>query len=205
MGTIFNRLKKLFGFVATFCFLMNCGCAPENKGDAFRIDKYFDLMAIVEDQLKYYDSNPPSNIQKTFFFQGKKETKTQKLDKLKEIREILETANINKPGFRGVYRIEQSFEASGRDTHYSVITNTLKKGESANVQELKAYYTGPPKTENLLSVLIHKKRDNLLYKNTQTIRLKFKAGNLRKLTLNGKQSILFFAPERFKMTIEVTP
>lgn len=205
MTPAFDTLKKPFGILFIFCLAINYGCAPDNEDDAFRIDKYFDLMALANEQLQYYDSNPPSTIQKTFFFQNEKESQSQDLDKLSEIKEILETANINKPGYRGVYEIQKSFETNGFDTNFSVIRNLLKKGESANVQELKAYYNGPPNKDKLSRILIHKKRDNFLYKNTQIILLNFEAGHLRKLMLNGKQSILFFEPERFKMSIKVTP
>ncbi len=179
------------------------GCVT-NEEKAFKIDKYFNLKKLVDYQLAYYRENPPESIKKTFILEGKKEKKTQNLNSLEEIKTILESANINKPGFRGIYKVKKAHETEGNDTLSSVIENDLKTEESANVERIKAYYQGPPKRKNLYAVLIYKNRDNFLYKNSQLIALKnFEDGYLKKLTIEGKQTILFFNPSWFKVQIQI--
>lgn len=183
-------------------FVVMPGCS-NSSDEAFEIDKYFDLMGLVEQEISYYEKNPPSDISKTFNFEGDQETQEESIDKLSDIKAILETAQINKPGYRGVYKINKDFNISRSDTLYSVVENNLKQDETANVQSLKAYYTGSPKNDNLYAILIHKKRENFLYNNNQLIYLTMKRGNLSKIKIQGAQSILFFKKAPFALTIKI--
>lgn len=192
--------------MAVVCLLMLSGCGPEEKADDFYIDRYFDLKRLINDQLAYYqDSMPPEKLKKTVSFDGEAETRQQEVAKIKEVRDVLETAIINKPGYLGVYENKWAYGTSGSDTTYSIQTNKLKPDESALVEELKAFYKGAPKQENLYRVHIFKDTENLLYKNTQFIALQFDGGLLRKLTMQGQQQILNFQPEQYRLSMTVKP
>ena len=177
------------------------GC--QSNDEDFYIDRYFDLKSVIDSQLAHYNKNPPDTINKTINFEGREESKNQPSDKLIEIKKILETAIINKPGFRNMYNTGHKHAVNGEDTVYSVIKNTLKKGEEAMVQSIHAYYAGPPDMPNLRNIVIHKDKRNYLYHNTQLIHMRFRDGLLRELVMEGLQQILYFDPEHFKITISL--
>lgn len=183
------------------------GCSSKDKQETFYIDQYFDLKSLIENQLTYYkDSATPESLTKTVGFQSESETKKQDVEKIDELEDILQTSIINKPGLRGVYEVDWDYGiSSAGDTTYSVQTNTLKPEEDALVEELSAFYKGPPKRKNLHKVHIYKNTDNVLYSNKQIIVVELENGLVRSLQLKGWQQILKFEPERYQLSLNITP
>lgn len=194
-------------FLGTIAFFLILGsCSSREQGESFYIDQYFELKSLIDNQIAYYqDSVPPAELTKTVSFSGNSETQQQEVEKIQEVRQVLETAIINKPGYRGVYKTSWEYGTSGGDTTYSIQTNKLKPDESALVQELKAFYNGRPVRENLYRVHIHKDTENLLYHNAQVITIQLQEGLMRKLTMEGNQQILTFQPEQYRLSMRVDP
>lgn len=186
---------------------MIVGCSSNDKQDEFYIDQYFDLKNLIENQVTYYkDSVNPESLTKTVGFESETETKEQEVEKINELEDILETSIINKPGLRGAYKVNWDYGISSEgDTTYSVQTNTLKPDEDALVEELSAFYDGPPKSKNLHKLHIYKNTDNILYSNKQIIVVELEKGHVRSLKLQGWQQILKFKPERYKLGLNITP
>lgn len=199
-------LKKKRQLGITLCalgFLIACG-QNDKQGD-FYIDQYFDLKSLVDRQLAHYqDSINDAEIAKTLRFESDSETQVQGIKNIAEIRNILETAIINKPGLRGAYKVQWNYGTNKTgDTTYSVLSNTLKPDEDALVKELKAFYKGAPKRRTLFRVHIYKHTNNLLYQNDQFIQMHFKKGWLESLHMEGSQQILQFEEEKYGLTLKV--
>lgn len=198
-------LKALFPIGALLILLLTTGCQSKKK-DSFYIDQYFDLKSLIDRQINYYsDSTMQGKLTKTVAFDSDTETKTQEIQKIGQVRDVLETAIINKPGLRGVYKVSWKYglDDSG-DTLYSVLSNTLKPEEDALVKEIKAFYQGPPKKANLYRIHIFKSTDNILYENAQYIRMKFRDGLMKSLNMKGRQQILNFEQERYGLSLEIS-
>ena len=190
-------------FLATIVVLSSC--SQSNNQQEFYIDQYFDLKAMMDRQVAYYqDSAAGWQLSKTVRFDTNKETQVQDVDSLGEVREILETAIINKPGLRGAYKVKWDYGISSRgDTTYSVLSNVLKPEEEALVKVLKVFYKGPPSRNNLYRVHIYKNTDNLLYANAQLIVLQFQDGWMQMLKMEGNQQILNFERERYGLSLKI--
>ncbi len=160
---------------------------------------------MIDRQITHYsDSTRQRKLKKTVSFDSGSETKTQDIQKIEQVRDVLETAIINKPGLRGVYKVNwnHGLDDSG-DTLYSVLSNTLKPEEDALVKEIKAFYKGPPRQVNLYRIHIFKSTKNILYENSQYIRMKFQDGFMTALSMKGHQQILNFEQEPYGLSLEV--
>lgn len=200
-------MGKLPSVIMLLLLPITNGCSSNDKEEKFYIDQYFDLKSLIDKQITYYkDSATPESLTKTVGFESASETKEQDVKKIDELEEILETSIINKPGLRGVYQVEWDYGiSSAGDTTYSVQTNTLKSDEEALVEELSAFYTGPPKHKNLHKVHIYKNTDNILYSNKQIIVIELKKGLVRSLKMQGWQQILKFQPEQYQLSLKIKP
>lgn len=184
--------------------LLTTGCQGERQ-DSFYIDQYFDLKSLIDRQITYYaDSTKQGKLTKTVAFDADTETKTKDIQNIDQVRDILETAIINKPGLRGVYKENWDYGLNDRgDTLYSVLSNTLKPEEDALVKEIKAFYKGPPAQNNLYRIHVFKKTDNILYENAQYLEMKFRNGLMTSLSMEGRQQILNFDQERYGLSLEI--
>jgi hypothetical protein len=184
--------------------LLTTGCQSERQ-DSFYIDQYFDLKSLIDRQISYYaDSAKQGKLTKTVAFDSDTETKTQDIQNIDQVRDILETAIINKPGLRGVYKENWDYGLNDEgDTLYSVLSNTLKPEEDALVKEIKAFYKGPPAQNNLYRIHVFKKTDNILYENAQYLEMKFRNGLMTSLSMEGRQQILNFDQERYGLSLEI--
>lgn len=202
MAVLKHFLTSKAGVTTGLLFLL-MGCSPEENDDTYQIDEYFDVVGLINEEVAYYEKNPPETIRKTVEIQNESETREKALDSLKDIQSIMTTADINKPALKGIYSTDTSVEALGSDTFYTTIQHTLKPEEDELVNLIKVYYEGSPKKKHLNKVLIHKNRSNLLYRNAQYVLLNFEAEHLSQLVLEGTQQILFFEPHRFRTRFEL--
>lgn len=197
-------LKCVLSIGVLFIVLGTTGCQSD-KEEEFYIDQYFDLKSLIDRQINYYaDSTKEGKLIKTVEFDSDTETKTKDIQKIQQIRDVLETAIINKPGLRGVYKEDWHYGLNeAGDTTYSVLSNTLKPQEDGLVKELKAFYKGSPKPANLYRVHVFKSTNNLLYENSQFIGLRFQDGWMKTLEMKGRQQILNFEQERYGLSMEI--
>lgn len=181
-------------------FLASC---LNSESDKYSIKKYFDVEGFVAEELAYFEKNPPSSIVKKIYFNGKEEEKKQSVSDLASLKEIAETANINKPAFKNSYKVSLKYFISGSDTFCTRKAYQLKSSENEIVKFINLYYSGTDTSrQNLKAILIHKNTHNFLYNNSQIITMQ-KNEHLKSAKLKASQKILFFSPTRFAYEYEM--
>lgn len=196
-------LLNINWFWLFFLSLLLLGCQQGKNKEESKINKYFDLPALVNKELSYYQKHPPSRITKWVYFKEEQEMQQQEPEDLETLKKIINSIDINKPAFLNSYTIEKKTISEPDMPGKIAVVNRLKEGEKGKIKYIKAFYNGKVQRENLLAVKALKRTDNFLYSFRQEIWLSLEDQHLKNVIFSGRQKILFFNYRKFKFRFQI--
>jgi hypothetical protein len=159
-------------------------CEQENE---VKTIKYFDIKALFTHQIEKMAKQKPV-FKKEIEINSEKETKEiSTIDWTKELNPFMQS-DINKPAFLGTYDVIETDSA---------IEYRLKADEKKPISLIKI--VKKLQNQQVVSIDISSSDENLLYRWEKHITANFEEGNLKKYTIKGKQKILIFDEENYKI------
>lgn len=172
--------KIIYFFLAISCI----SCEQEND---VKTIKYFDIKALFTNQIEKMAKQKPV-FKKEIEINSEKETKEiSTIDWTKELSPFMQS-DINKAAFLGSYEIIETD---------STIKYRLKAGEKKPISSISIVKT--PQNQQVESIDITSSDENMLYRWEKHITASFEEGNLKKYTIKGKQKIMVFDEENYKI------
>ena len=134
-------------------------CTSESLSEDIRQNPYFDLPALVEQQVQWLDSLNPSVVMQASI-EGKKEAETLQKDSAgwAETLALFQQSDINQPVLQGRYEATDSTLA---DRNLRLRTYRSQQAEQAEIPYLKVYYRDT--LANVYRIETAFQEDNLLY------------------------------------------
>ena len=156
MGTTIVHWRTCF-IVSSFLIT---GCASDSQVvNELQRKPYFDLPALVQQQLHWLDSlNPPVVLQARIGTQTENETMRKDSAAWAETLQLFEQTDINRPVLQGEYQESDSIVS---DQNLHVRTYRYKRSGSAEVPYLKVYYQDS--LANTYRIETAFQEDNVLY------------------------------------------
>lgn len=173
-------IKKIFLLLAIITF----SCEQKQEKDT---QKYFDIKNLFTNQINVLIAEKPVFI-KTVEINSEKETKEfNTIDWKKELDPFV-MMDINKPAYA------KSYETIITD---STLRYLLKKGEKLPISSI---WMMKKRNSNQISFIeIASREENMLYGWEKTLTAFFENGILKKYNIRGKQKIMIFDEEVYKI------
>ena len=190
------KLKAFLG-LALLVLLSACDA---RQTQAVKIDKYFDLVALLDQQAELLYSQG-ARVEKVLLANGEEEKMLIRPDSvgdLKNERQLFYEADINKLGLDDAYEVE---ELPGINGSRKVITTAKKK--AANVRLIQFDYDQDRLSQ--IRILIQEKNDIYNFEKEMLLNFEWVDGQerLKYYSINGKQDMVMKSELAFALSGKV--
>jgi hypothetical protein len=188
-------IMKGKGILYVLVFIIfSCGGEEQRK---VRLHEYYDVEKIISLQVQKLDSLDPLVLKRVQIDQNVENETLRFRSKWGKELEIFRIGEINKPVFKGRYR-KASYE---EDNLRKIIYEPIEKPVSG-LEYLKIAYKNDE--QDIRSMEIFLKEENLLYKSVKKLTLTFKKNSsndvlLDSYTITGYQKMIFRSLRTFKV------
>lgn len=149
--------------------------------------KYFDIKALFTNQIAMLTIQKPVFNKKVEINLEKENKEISDINWEKELSPFIQS-DINKPAFLGSYDIIETD---------STLKYSLKAGEKKPISSISI--TKSLQKQQIKFINIASSDENMLYRWEKELKANFESGNLKKYTIEGKQKILVFDEENYKI------
>ncbi len=157
-------------------------CKPVEE---LKTSNYFDIKSVFKNQIKKFKLEKPSFTKQVIINGLEESKKLATINWGKELAPFVES-DLNKAAFQGIYDIIKTD---------STISYALKSGEKAPISSIFIKKSG----NQISSIQINAKDKNILYHWEKNMLASFEKGILKKYSIEGKQKILIFDVENYKI------
>ncbi len=183
-----RRLKIIFFYIfilVPIVFMVSC---KQEKADISEKGSYFDLKAVVEDDIAYNTKNACAELKQVMVNSIQERKFIANVDWYKELQAILES-DINKPAWKGKFLVDTIMgDLSGQYTiQYSAISDKI------NIKLLKVSFVNG----HLEKIYILKQIQSFIFASNQTIEYFPKKG----FKVSGEQRAVMM--KKFDLNVEV--
>ena len=166
-----SSMKQQISLALCGSLLVAAGCGQRSRVEAESERKpYFDLPALVQQQIHWLDSlNPPVTLSTRIGTRTETETMQKDSVAWAETLQLFRKADINRPVLQGAYEEIDSVVTGQGNRH--VRTYRAKKTEQAEIPFLKVYYEDS--LANVYRIETAFQEDNVLYSTNRTMWMTF--------------------------------
>ena len=163
-GHFSRRMRLALGWVASLWLVVSC--AQDEVVNDLQRKPYFDLPALVQQQLYWLDSlNPLVKIQARIGAETATETLQKDSAAWAETLQLFQQVDINRPVFQGSYEESDSVADDGRIKTYR------HRQKNAEVPYLRVYYRDS--LSNVYRIETAFQEDNVLYSTYRSMKMTF--------------------------------
>ena len=190
---------KLKAFLGLALLVLLSACDAEQT-QAVKIDKYFDLVALLDRQAELLYSQG-ARVEKVLLANGEEEKMLVRPDSVGDLKkewQLFYEADINKLGLDDAYEVE---ELPGINGNRKVITTAKKK--AANVRLIEYEYDQDHLSQ--IRILIQEKNDIYNFEKEMLLNFEWVDGQerLKSYSINGKQDMVMKSELAFALSGKV--